>query len=107
VSDGTTLFFPWKQDRLVVAGSVENVDDFDGIVGDTIEDEVIAMGQTTYSISLVARNQRKRARRCDDRGTSRFQFGNKCQGALRILVRDPITDAPEVFPRRVGENEPH
>ena len=52
-----------KQQSLVVAGAVENMDDFDGVGADAVENQVIAKRTSANTEMFVARHQRIAARR--------------------------------------------
>jgi hypothetical protein len=70
-----------KQQQLVVSGAMENVDDFDDVGADAIENQIVAKRAPTNPRMFVTRNQWVSAR-CIRQGFTFFpQFLNECNAA--------------------------
>jgi hypothetical protein len=74
-----------KKQRVVISGAVQDVNDGDLIVLDSIENQVIAVGAAADSVMLIAWNEGKGAGDVADVACFGLKLAHECAGACLVV----------------------
>ncbi len=96
-----------KEDDLVVLRAVQNMEDIDLILADTLEDQVVSVRVATNTACLISRHERKRLRHFLKSAAPIDQLFDETDGALGIVVGDVVTDTREIGNGLLRENDDH
>lgn len=96
-----------KQQGIVVACPMEQVDHLDGIADHTIKDQTIAVGNAPHAVGLKSANKLAGLRLRCNLPAARPELADKCNAAPQTLLRDPVADLVEVGLGFISEDELH
>src|SRR5665811_1852271 len=86
---------------------MQDVDDFNKVFHDTIENQVIPMHTTPNPVVLITRNQRKGEGHIGKRGATVKEFINEGYRSCGIMRADILADVHQVSLGLVRDDNPH
>jgi hypothetical protein len=96
-----------KQQYLVVPSAVKDVDDFDEVRSDPIEDQIVRVNAPADAVAFKAGNERMAERQFGEGLTVIQQFLDKACGAPGIMRPDVVSNSDEIALRRSRNDDFH